>query len=160
MKTKRLTLRNDAIRHAAAILIALAAGGSGQAWAQSNATTTIFGEVRTPAGATVVIENLATGAQRSLTPGAAGRYVATSMPPGRYAVKVLRGGAVEATREVEALVGSGVEASFGAGGGATQTVVVSAARQVIDVSNTNNGVVFTARELRSLPVANDIASVV
>jgi outer membrane receptor protein involved in Fe transport len=164
MKTKRLTLRNDAIRHAAAILIALAAGSGSQAWAQSNATTTIFGEVRTPAGATVVIENLATGVQRSLTPDAAGRYVASSMPPGRYAVKVLRGGALEASREVEAVVGSGVEASFGAdagaAAGATQTVLVSAARQVIDVSNTNNGVVFTARELRSLPVANDIASVV
>jgi outer membrane receptor protein involved in Fe transport len=157
MNSKRFTLRQDAIRHATAVLIALAASG-GQAWAQSNATTTIFGEVRTPAGATVVIENLATGVQRTVSPDASGRYAATSMPPGRYAVKVLRGGAVEASREVEAVVGSGVEASFGQGG--MQTVVVSATRSFIDVSNTNNGVVFTAKELKALPVANDVASVV
>lgn len=160
MKTKTLKLRNDAIRQAAAILIALAAGASSQAWAQSNATTTIFGEVRAPAGATVVIENQATGAQRNLSLDKSGRYTANSMPPGRYTVKVLRGGAVEASREVEALVGTGVEASFGAGADATQTVVVKASRPVIDVSNTNNGVVFTAKELRALPVGNDIASVV
>jgi len=164
MNSKRFTLRHDAIRHATAILVLLAASG-GPAWAQSNATTTIFGEVRGPAGSTVVIENLATGVQRTLSPDAAGRYAATSMPPGRYAVRVLRGGAVAASREVEAVVGSGVEASFGADGGAAgagamQTVVVAATRSVIDVFNTNNGVVFTAKELKALPVANDVASVV
>lgn len=160
MNSKHITLRNDAIRRATAVLIALATG-SGQTWAQSNATTTIFGEVRAPSGATVVIENLATGTQRSLKPDAGGRYTATSMPPGRYAVKVMRGGAVEATREIEAVVGSGVEASFAPDTDpAMQTVRVRSTRQTIDVSNTNNGVVFTARELRALPVANDIASVV
>lgn len=162
MHTKRLTPRHDAIRRAAAILIALAAAGGGQAWAQSNATTTIFGEVRGPAGATVVVENQATGVQRSLTPDAAGRYTANSMPPGRYTIKVMRGGTVEASREVEAVVGSGVEANFDGAAAAvgTQTVVVSASRQMIDVSNTNNGVVFTASELKKLPVPNDIASIV
>ncbi|MGK5030236.1 TonB-dependent receptor [Janthinobacterium sp. MDT1-19] len=163
MHSTRLKLRD--ISRAAAIVIALAAGVPGQAWAQSNATSTIFGEVSAPAGATVVLENLATGVQRSLTPDTSGRYVANSMPPGRYAVRVLRAGSVEASQEVEALIGAGAEANFGpasaAGSvGQEQTVVVKASRNPIDVSNTNNGVIFTAKELKALPVGNDVASIV
>jgi outer membrane receptor protein involved in Fe transport len=143
-------------KKALAIMIGLALAG--QSWGQSNATTTIFGEVKAPSGASVVVQNLETGVQRTLTPDAAGRYVANSMPPGRYTVKVLRSGAVEATQEVEARVGSGVEANFG--GAEMQKVTVSSVRNHIDVSNTNNGVVFTAKELKQIPVANDVASVV
>ncbi len=164
MQHKQFKPRHGAIRQATAILIALTvAGAGGQAWAQSNATTTIFGEVQSPAGATVVLENLATGAQRTLTPDAAGRYVANSMPPGRYAARVMRGGTVQATHEIEAVVGGGAEVNFGAAAEpqtANATVVVRGTRTLIDVSNTNNGVVFTARELKALPVANDVASVV
>jgi hypothetical protein len=156
MQRLHFTLRDSAIIRATAILIGLASAASIPAWAQSNATATIFGEVKTPAGAAVVLENLATGAQRTLKPDASGRYVANSMPPGRYAVRVVRSGAVESSQEIEAVVGSGTEANFGP----TQTVIVSGARNHIDVSNTNNGVVFTTRELKSLPVANDVASVI
>jgi hypothetical protein len=83
---------------------------------------------------------------------------------GRYAVRVLRAGTVEATQEVEALIGAGAEANFGpasAAGpvGQEQTVVVKASRNPIDVSNTN-GVIFTAKELKALPVGNDVASIV
>jgi outer membrane receptor protein involved in Fe transport len=159
MHQAHFTLRKTAICRATAILIGLAAA-SGAAWSQSNATTTIFGSVSTPAGASVVFENLATGVKRTLTPDAAGNYAATSMPPGRYAVRVVRAGAVEASQEVEALVGTGVEANFGAAKAAGNTVVITGTRSPIDVSNTNNGVVFTARELRTLPIAADVASVV
>ncbi|TFW17993.1 TonB-dependent receptor [Duganella callida] len=160
MHHSRFKFRNSAIRQATAILIGLTVAAAGnQALAQSNATTTIYGEVASPAGATVVLENLATGAQRTLTPDASGRYIANSMPPGRYALRVLRGGTVQDTREIEALVGSGAEVNFGAKEEG-QTVVVRATRNYIDVSNTNNGVVFTAKELKVLPVANDVASVV
>lgn len=161
MHHSRFKPRNSAIRQATAILIGLAMAAAGnQALAQSNATTTIYGEVASPAGATVVLENLDTGAQRSLTPDASGRYVANSMPPGRYALRVLRGGAVQDSREIEAVVGSGAEVNFGAREAEGQTVVVRGARTIIDVSNTNNGVVFTAKELKALPVANDVAAVV
>ena len=157
----RFKPRNSAIRQATAILIGLTMAAAGNhALAQSNATTTIYGEVASPAGATVVLENLDTGAQRTLTPDASGRYIANSMPPGRYAARVVRGGTVQDTREIEAVVGSGAEVNFGAAQGENQTVVVRAARNFIDVSNTNNGVVFTAKELKALPVANDVASVV
>ncbi|WP_426174223.1 TonB-dependent receptor [Massilia sp. TWR1-2-2] len=160
MHQSRFKPRITAIHQATLILIGLTVAAAGSpAWAQSNATTTIFGQVKSPAGATVVLENLDTGVQRTLTPDAAGRYVANSMPPGRYAARVLRGGSVQDTREVEALVGSGAEVNFENDQGG-QTVVVRGTRTFIDVSNTNNGVVFTAKELKALPVANDIASVV
>lgn len=161
MHHSRFRLRNNAIRQATAVLagLTMAAAGGG-ALAQSNATTTIYGNVASPTGATVVLENMETGAQRTLVPDAAGRYVANSMPPGRYALRVLRGGTVDDSREIEAVIGSGAEVNFGGKQDVGQTVVVRGARTVIDVSNTNNGVVFTAKELRALPVANDVASVV
>lgn len=129
------------------------------AWSQSNTTTTIYGEVKAAAGASIVLQNLDTGVQRTLTPDAAGRFQANSMPPGRYQVRLVRNGKVEATREVEALVGNGVEANFGAAN-TLETVTVSGAAKRIDVSNTNNGVVFTAKELKALPVAADVAAVI
>jgi outer membrane receptor protein involved in Fe transport len=160
MQQNHFNLRKSAISQATAILIGLAfAASGGSALAQSNATTTIFGEVPSPAGATVVLENLSTGTQRTLVPDASGRFVATSLPPGRYAARVLRSGTVQDTREVEAVVGSGAEVNFNAVSEAA-TVVVRGTRTLIDVSNTNNGVVFTARELKTLPVANDVAAVV
>ncbi|MDM4767664.1 TonB-dependent receptor [Pelomonas sp. SE-A7] len=127
--------------------------------AQSNTTTTIYGEVKLAAGATVVLQNLDTGVQRTLTPDAAGRFQANSMPPGRYQLRLMRNGKVEATQEVEALVGNGVEANFGVTN-TLDTVTVSGAAKRIDVSNTNNGVVFTAKELKALPVAADVAAVI
>ena len=133
-----------------------------QASAQSNATTTIFGDV--PAGATVVLENLATGAKRSITPDAQGHYQATSMPPGRYRVLLVQGGATAGSLDVEARIGAGAEANFqAASNGGAQSLdkvsVVGVAKR-IDVSSTNNGVTFSATELKALPVANDVMSVV
>ncbi len=130
------------------------------AHAQSNATATIFGQVASPAGSTVVLENLATGTHRTLTPDAHGKYQATSMPPGRYKVQLMQGAAVVGTKDVEALIGSGVEVSFDATGeGNGQTVTVAGRRQTIDVSNTNNGSVFTAKQLAELPIATSIRAI-
>lgn len=131
-----------------------------QAWAQSNTTTTIYGAVKAGAGAVVVVQNLETGATRTLTVDASGRYLANSMPPGRYQIRLLRDGKVEASRDVEALVGSGVEADLDGSVNSLETVTVQGTAKRIDVSNTNNGVVFTAKELIALPVAADVASVV
>ncbi|WP_256078494.1 TonB-dependent receptor [Massilia sp. YIM B04103] len=126
------------------------------AFAQSNATGTIFGQVSEAAGSTVLLENLATGVRRSVTPDARGRYQATSMPPGRYKVQLQRNGAVERTLEVEALVGQGIEASFDA----VQTVTVSSVRKTIDVSNTNNGAIFNAKQLDNLPIAQNVGAII
>jgi hypothetical protein len=123
----RFKPRNSAIRHATAILIGLTMAAAGNhALAQSNATTTIYGEVASPAGATGAGKP---GHRRAAYPPRM-RQAATSPIPCRRAVaaRVVRGGTVQDTREIEAVVGSGAEVNFGAALGENQTVVVRAAR--------------------------------
>lgn len=145
-------------RCALAVALGLGLAASMPAMAQSNATTTIYGTVPAGNDVRVVLVNNATGVQRTIQPDANGYYRANSLPPGHYQVRVLRGDQVVNTAEVDALVGSGVEASYNSKN--LGSVVVSAAAHRIDVTNTNNGVVLTATELQRLPVANDVASVV
>ena len=135
---------------------ALAMAFAGPALAQSNATGTIFGQVANGNGASVVLENVATGARRTVSVDATGHYNANSMQPGAYKVMLVRGGTVERTLEVEALIGQGVEASFET----MMAVSVTARRPAIDVSNTNNGTVFTARQLDALPIGQSISAII
>jgi len=139
----------------------LTLGVPDQSWAQSNATGTIFGQVSAQSGLTIVLENAATGVSRVVTPDAKGKYQATSMPPGRYQVKLMRGGQVEKILAVESLIGQGVEASFLSDAKSEiQTVTVQAKVNRIDVSNTNNGTVFTSRELVKLPMSQNVQAIV
>ncbi|TWI65506.1 TonB-dependent receptor-like protein [Pseudoduganella lurida] len=139
---------------AAALTVAVAPA----AFAQSNAAGTIFGRVEAPAGATVVLSNIETGYRRTVTLDASGRYNATAMPPGHYQVQLLRDGNVEKTTEVDVLVGQGVDASFATAG--VQSVQVTGRRSRIDVSNSNNGATFTARELARLPIPQTVDSII
>ena len=162
MPIKTKTIKQKVMARAIAIAFGtaiMAVGVSSPVFAQSNATGTIFGQVPTSAGLSIVLENTATGVSRVVTPDASGKYQATSMPPGRYQVKLMRNGKVEKTSDVEALIGQGVEASFVGDGGA-QIVTVSAKINKIDVSNTNNGVVFTARELVKLPISQNLQGII
>jgi hypothetical protein len=137
---------------------ALAAAVSQPAMAQSNASGNIFGRVDTPAGATVSLNNTETGLKRSVVPDASGRYQATAMPPGHYRVDLVRDGKVAQTSEVDVIVGQGAEASFTAG--AVQQVQVSGRRSRIDVSSTNNGATFTAKELAALPIEQSVSAII
>jgi len=126
--------------------------------AQSNAAGNIFGLVDNPAGATVNLLNTDTGAKRSIAPEANGRYLVTALPPGHYKVELVRDGKVTNTTEVDVLIGQGVDASFSAK--AMQSVQVTGRRSRIDVSNSNNGATFTAKELARLPIAPSVASII
>lgn len=126
--------------------------------AQSNATGNIYGTVDAPAGATISLLNTDTGLRRTANVDGAGRYTVTALPLGHYRVDLLRGGKSVQTTEVDVIIGQGVEASFAAA--VVQKVEVSGRRSRIDVSNTNNGAVFTARELAKLPVASNLSSVI
>ncbi len=139
---------------AAALTVAMAPN----AMAQSNAAGTVFGRVETPAGATVVLNNTETGYRRTINLDANGRYNATAMPPGHYQVQLVRNGAVEKTTEIDVLVGQGVDASFAAAG--VQSVQVTGRRSRIDVSNSNNGATFTAKELARLPIAQNVDAII
>lgn len=111
--------------------------------------------MESPAGATVVVENLDTKLRRTVGVDSSGRFLATSLPPGRYVVQLVRNGSVVERREVEVLIGQGAEAQF-----ATQQVQVVGRRQSIDVTNTNNGAIFTAAQLAKLPVARNVESII
>jgi hypothetical protein len=137
---------------------ALTVGVMEPAMAQSNASGNIVGRIDSPAGATLNLVNTETGYRRSVTPEASGRYFATAMPPGHYRVELVRNGAVANTMEVDVLIGQGVDASFATG--SVQTVQVSGRRNRIDVSNTNNGAVFTAKELAKLPTTQNVAAII
>lgn len=141
--------------------VTLATAVAPSAYAQSNATGTVFGTVPAGAGDSVVIESLATNAKRTTIPDAGGKFQATSLAPGRYKVQLLKGQTVVSSTEIEVLLGQGVEAVLAAAGGAQvlQTVQVVGSRSVIDVSSTNGGSTFTARELSVLPVAQNITAI-
>lgn len=125
--------------------------------AQSNATGNIFGRVDAPAGASIVLLNTDTGLKRTVTPEANGRYQATALPIGHYKVDLVRDGKIASTVETDVIIGQGAEASFGA---AVQSVQVTGRRNRIDISNTNNGATFTARELAALPIAKSVDAII
>ncbi|WP_426322548.1 TonB-dependent receptor [Pseudoduganella sp. R-43] len=150
MKNPSQRVRLTLVAHALALAFA------GPVLAQSNATGSIFGQVANASGTSIVLVNVATGARRTITVDANGRYNASSMPPGVYKVLLMRDGVVERELEVEALIGQGVEASFEP----IQAVKVTSRRPTIDVSNTNNGAVFTARQLATLPISQNLSGII
>ena len=136
---------------------ALTAAVTQPAMAQSNASGNIFGQVESPSGASVVVENKETGLKRTALPEGSGRYQFTALPVGRYTVQLVREGKVVNSNDVEVQVGQGVNASFTT---AVQAVQVTGRRSRIDISNTNSGVTFTASELAKLPITPSVASII
>lgn len=136
---------------------ALTIGAMQPAMAQSNTTGNIVGTVAAPAGSSVVLRNVDTGLKRVITPEADGRYMATSLPVGRYKVELVRGDKVVDSTEVEVIIGQGANASFA---GAVQSVQITGRRSKIDVTNTNNGAVFSSRELAKLPIARNVEAII
>ena len=136
--------------------MALSAVVAPNAMAQSNASGNIYGRVEAAPGTTILMTNTDTGLKRTVTPTADGRYNATAMPIGHYKVELQKNGQTVSTSEVDVLVGSGVEASFGA----VQSVQVTGRRSRIDVSNATNGATFTAKELAQLPITQSVDAIV
>jgi hypothetical protein len=128
------------------------------AMAQSNASGNVYGRADGVAGATVVLSNTETGLRRTATTDAGGRYQASALPAGHYKVELMRDGKVVNTTEVDVLVGQGVDASFAAT--SLTKVEVLARRSRIDVSNANNGAVFTAKELAALPITQSVDAII
>ena len=157
-KTLKKTLLVQALSAALGVT-ALTVGISTTAWAQSNASGNIYGLAT--AGSVVVAESVDTGAKRRTTADANGRFTFNGLPTGPYKVQLLSGDKVVSTQQVEVLIGQGVNASFAAGGTqAVEGVQVTARRQIIDVSSSNSGATFTAKELEKLPVTPTIASII
>lgn len=131
------------------------------AMAQSNASGSVYGKVAGGAGDTVTLVNSGTNATRTTTVDASGNFRVTSLPIGVYTATLTKGGASVGSTQVEVLAGQGIEASFAtAVAGGVQSVQVSGRRNRIDVSSSNNGATFTARELEKLPVGRSVESIV
>lgn len=139
-----------------ALSFALGMCFAGSVNAQS-AVGSIFGDAA--GDAEVTIQNVDTGTSRRVNADASGRFNFAQLAPGRY--RVTSGGN---TREVLVKVGTGSQVNFAdTASGATNLDVVkvvgSAAINPIDVSSVESTTVFTAEQIASLPVSNDITSV-
>ncbi len=159
MSKKNLVFKKTLVARALTVAFGVGAATVGfvpEVMAQSTAAGIIYGQVDNASGASIVILNTETGAKRTVSIDASGRYQATALPIGHYKVQLVRNGNVDRTDETDVIAGQGVNVSFAA---AAQTVQVTATRTRIDVSNTNNGAVFTAKELARMPVKSDISSV-
>ena len=117
----------------------------------------IFGD--TSASASVTIENLDTGASRSITSDASGHFTFSQLAPGRY--RVTSGGV---SREVQVKVGTGSQVALTAADGdatnlGTVTVRGSNAINPIDVSSVESTTVFTQQQIQALPVGRNVNEV-
>ncbi|MGN6091815.1 MAG: TonB-dependent receptor, partial [Luteibacter jiangsuensis] len=143
-------------RLAAALAFAIAAGATGGALAQSNATGSIFGSA-TP-GDVVHIENTATGLRRDITVDAGGRYRANSLPIGSYDVSLMHNGAVvDSHKGVQTSISQGTDVSFESTSADATTLgsvqVTANSLPSIDVSSVDSRTVLTADQLSKLPIA-------
>lgn len=159
MSKKNLVLKKTIVARALTVAFGasvLAVGINQTAMAQTNATGTLFGTVAQGLGNAVTIQNKDTNATRTVNLDASGKFQVTALPTGNYRVTLLKSGAVVRTLDVEVILGQGVDASFAN----VQTVEVAARRNRIDVSNTNNGATYTAKELNKLPITPNVASII
>lgn len=161
MSKKDLIFKKTLVAHALAVAFGVgvvAVGVSPSAMAQSSATGYIYGHADSAAGASIVLTNPDTGAKRATVLDANGNYRVTALPVGHYKVDLMRDGKSVNSSEVDVVLGQGAEASFASA--TVQSVQVVGTRSRIDVSNTNNGAVFTAKELAKLPVAQSLTAIV
>ena len=126
--------------------------------AQTN-TATITGNVTDPtgaaiAGATVVVDNPATGLHREITTNAAGVFSVPQLQPGTYSVTVSRDGFQTVKNSTVTLVIDQVaNLPVAMKVGATQqTVEVSSAAPLIDTSTAGLGTVIGQKETQDLPL--------
>jgi hypothetical protein len=105
-------------------------------------------------GASVTLINSDTGVQRTTQTSQTGRYSLTEVLPGRYSLKVEKGGfstddrsniilSVNQTLTFDEKLAPGIQ---------TQTITVSADAAVIDASTAANGTVITTQQVQALPL--------
>ena len=114
----------------------------------------------------IEIQNLGTGARRTVTVGEDGRYRATSLPIGSYRVNVQQDGRTVASRDINVVAGQSAQVNFVVPAGtqadaqALDTVTVSAnTLAAIDVASVESRTSFTADQLNSLPVPRNVVDV-
>jgi len=105
-------------------------------------------------GATVTVKNERTGEERTATSNAEGRYTVTSLKPSTYTLRVKFGqlAPLEYTGlELVATQSFELDLQLKAGG-VSETIVVTAQTNVIDLSSARQGVNVNEAEVQALPV--------
>ncbi|QWT19175.1 TonB-dependent receptor [Bacillus sp. NP157] len=141
-----------------AVAFAVAAAASGSAFAQSNATGSIFGSANP--GDVIHIENTDTGLRRDITVDSNGRYRANSLPIGTYNVTLMHDGtAVDTHKAVQTQISQGTDVSFAATATAANATdlgsvqVTANSLPSIDVSSVDSRTVLSSDQLSKLPIA-------
>ena len=133
--------------------MALSAAGlaitTGSVYAQS-ADGSVYG--RAKAGAAVTLSSPETGISRQVKADANGAFSISRIPPGTYVVT-----SEGVTRDVVVSLGSGTQVNLD--GVERIQVTGSRVQTGIDVSSVESNTVFTAEQIRQLPVPHDIKSV-
>jgi hypothetical protein len=136
---------------------AITAGLPTEVFAQTNVTGSIYGTA--DAGSTIVITNKDSGAKRTVTTDASGRYLSPALPTGLYKVEQVVGGNVNKTVDnVEVRIGQGTDVPMAKA--TLETVQVTAARSRIDVKSIGSTTTLTARDLENIPIAHNVGSVI
>lgn len=161
MHSNQLLFRKTLVARALFVAFGAATVAGGihtSAYAQTNATGTIFGQVAVVPGLTIAIVNTENGARRVLTPDANGRFTATSLTTGNYRVEqVVNGNVTKTSDPIEVRIGQGSEVSFGT---TLQTVQVTGGRPPIDVSSVGSTTSFSAADLARVPIASNVGAVI
>ena len=152
----RFQPRRSALAFAMAVGLGLV---SSAALAQSTVGT-IYGNAS--AGSTIQADSTSSGLSRSATADADGKFNIGSLPPGQYKV-TMQGPNGTSTRMVTVVAGQGYNLNVAPGVTNAQelgTVQVTASSiPAIDVSSVETTTVFTAEQLKTLPVARNQTAV-
>ena len=139
--------------------LALAALSVTPAIVFAQSTATLSGTVKDPSGAAlpgaqIVVRNLGTGTERTLTSDTAGQYVAPSLPPGDYSLKATANGfgaftVQRLTLLVDARTNLDVPMSLASAG---ETVQVESTAPLIDAESITVGQVIDRRTVQEVPL--------
>ena len=149
----RISPRGGAALKRSTLMLALSlALASGHLFAQT-ATGSIFGQAEP--NASITLENVDTGSKRSIAADKEGRYRFAELQTGHYKIS-----AGSAARDVNVNIGTGSEVNFAGKATSLEAITVTGhAINPIDVSSTESTSVFTAEQLKTLPVVRDITNV-
>ncbi len=162
MKSNTLFARSGVLKRTALVSALGACLLAGSVHAQSTVGD-IYGSAA--ASQTIQIQNLGSGASRTVVVGEDGRYRASSLPIGSYRINVQQNGQTVSTRDINVVAGQSAQVNFNApsadtSAAALDTVTVSAnALSAIDVASVESRTSFTADQLNSLPVPRNVVDV-
>ncbi|HEY4145942.1 TonB-dependent receptor [Pinirhizobacter sp.] len=153
-------------RKVLALALLAGMGATSGAFAQSTVGT-IYGSAPIGGNETVLLESNS-GIRREIAVDAKGRYVASQLPVGTYAVTLRRdGAAIDSRKNIQLTVGGSADVSFAAAAAASAenaqnlsaVSVTAAALPAIDVTTVDSRTVITSEQLAKLPLGRNAEAI-